>query len=72
MFMLLYAFLVTLKNEGTYPVQGNKLLLSDENLYFNMPASNFDYSSFPFSPLDGNQMMLFSSGYTCASYPQNK
>ncbi|HAS8351132.1 chaperonin [Morganella morganii] len=66
------AFLVTLKKEGTYPAQANKIALSDKNLYFDMSTSNLDYSSFPFGPLNGNKMMLFASGYTCVSYPQNK
>jgi len=66
------AFLITLKERGTYPAQATKLELDDKNLYFNMSPINFKYANFPFVPLYGNQMMLFSSGYTCVSYPRIK
>lgn len=63
------SFLITFKGEGTFPAQANRLKLSDKHLYLNLSMNNLDYVSFPFSPLKGNNLMLYTSGYTCVSYP---
>ncbi len=64
------AFLITFKEEGTYPTHATKLDTTDRNLYFNMTQSNLDYVTFPFVPLKGNQISLITDGFTSASYPQ--
>ncbi|MBN6372767.1 hypothetical protein JZM05_25415 [Escherichia coli] len=64
------AFLITFKNEGTYPAHASRLTVDDKKLYFNMTQGNLDYVAFPFTPLKGNQMMLMTDTFTSASYPQ--
>ncbi|ELE9039844.1 chaperonin [Enterobacter cloacae] len=66
------AFLITQAGQGTFPAHATQLTMNDKKLYFNMTSSNFKYVSFPFVPLEGNQMTLMSSGHTCVSYPSNK
>ncbi|HCD2515365.1 chaperonin [Citrobacter freundii] len=62
------SFMVTLKEQGTYPVHATEMKLSDNYLHFNMTTANIDYASFPFVSLKGNQMSMLSSGHTCVSY----
>ncbi|HDV2355697.1 TPA: chaperonin, partial [Escherichia coli] len=64
------AFLITFKDEGTYPAHASKLKINDEKLYFNMTQGNLDYVAFPFTTLKGNQMLLMTDSFTSASYPQ--
>jgi len=64
------AFLITLKDEATYPAHASKIKINDKKLYFNMTQRNLDYVAFPFAPLKGNQMMLMTDSFTSASYPQ--
>lgn len=64
------AFLITFKNEGTYPAHASRLTVDDKKLYFNMTQGNLDYVAFPFTSLKGNQMMLMTDTFTSASYPQ--
>ncbi|NMP29010.1 chaperonin [Rahnella sp. SAP-1] len=62
-------FMVTIKGEGTFPAHATKLKLKDEFLIFNMTAINYEYTTFPFVNLKGDQMYAISSGHTCVSYP---
>ncbi len=57
------AFLITFKDEGTYPAHASKLNFDDKKLYFNMTQGNLDYVAFPFTPLKGNQMMLMTDTF---------
>jgi hypothetical protein len=41
------AFLITCKDEGTYPAHASKLKVDDKKLYFNMTQGNLDYVAFP-------------------------
>jgi len=63
------AFIVTTKNEGIYPAHSSKLHLNDKFLTFNMTATNYEFTTFPFINLQGDQMSAISSGHTCVSYP---
>ncbi|MEI7342239.1 chaperonin [Pectobacterium brasiliense] len=65
------AFLITLKGQGTYPTQANKLEIKDKMLFLDLSTFNINYSSFPFIDLKDNQMMMFNDGFTCISYPIN-
>ena len=62
-------FIITMKNEGTYPAHSTKLELEDKFLTFNMTSINYEYTTFPFVNLKGNQMYAISNGHTCVSYP---
>lgn len=63
------AFIVTLKGQGTFPAHSQKLNINDEKMFFNMTTSNMKYATFPFVGLKDDQLIAFSSGHTCVSYP---
>jgi len=63
------AFMTTLAKQGTFPAHATELKISDRKLYFNMSSDNMRYVSFPFVPLNDDQITAFSSGHTCISYP---
>ncbi|BEO60753.1 hypothetical protein SMQE30_11760 [Serratia marcescens] len=62
-------FMVTVKNQGTFPAHSSKLCLTDKFLTFNMTSRNYEFTTFPFVSLSGNQMYAISNGHTCVSYP---
>ncbi|MCK7252855.1 chaperonin [Enterobacter roggenkampii] len=62
-------FIITKKNEGTYPAHSTKLNINDKFLTFNMTSVNYEYTTFPFVRLKNNQMYAMSNGHTCVSYP---
>ncbi|MGT8566650.1 chaperonin [Klebsiella oxytoca] len=62
-------FIITIKDEGTYPVHSTKLNLRDDFLTFNMTSRNYEFTTFPFVKLEGNQLYAMSNGHTCVSYP---
>jgi hypothetical protein len=63
------AFMVTKKNEGTYPAHSRQLLLTDQVMYLDLSYRGHEFSEFPFHLLKGNQMMVFSDFQTIVSYP---
>lgn len=63
------AFMVTKKNEGTYPAHARQLHLSDNKLYLNLSSLGIEYAEFPFHELKGNQMMALTDFQTIVSYP---
>ncbi|MEH9241187.1 chaperonin [Klebsiella pneumoniae] len=65
-------FIITLKNKGTYPAHSTQLKLCDKFLTFNMSSINYEFTTFPFVNLKGNQMYAMSNGHTCVSYPIKK
>lgn len=65
-------FILTVKEQGTYPAHANQLKITDRNLIFNMTPSNLQFTTFPFVGLKGNQICAFNSGHTCVTYPQKK
>ncbi|GKW02399.1 hypothetical protein PEC301877_12140 [Pectobacterium carotovorum subsp. carotovorum] len=62
-------FMITIKDEGVFPAHSSKLSLKDEFLTFSMTSVNYEYTTFPFVNLKGNQMYALSNGHTCVSYP---
>ncbi|HCJ9113808.1 TPA: chaperonin [Escherichia coli] len=64
------SFLVTLKEQGTFPIHATEMTQYDQSLHFNMTTANIDYASFPFVGLKNNQFMMVISGHTCVSYPK--
>jgi len=66
------AFIVTIKDSGVYPAHSSQLHLKDKSLIFNMTTKNYEFITFPFVNLQGNQMVTISSGHTCVSYPIKK
>lgn len=63
------AFMITKKNEGTYPAHSRKLLLTDKKLYLDLSSQGCEFSEFPFHGLKGNQMMALTDFQTIVSYP---
>ncbi len=63
------AFLITLKNEGTYPAQVRKLSMSDTRIDLDISARNLGYAQFPFGNLIGNQFMVSSEQLCITSMP---
>lgn len=65
-------FIITIKENGTYPKHATNLNLDDKFLTFNMTSINYEFTTFPFINLKGNQMYVMSNGHTCVSYPITK
>lgn len=63
------AFMVTKKDEGTFPAHSRKLALGDDQLHFDLLPRGYTFSEFPFHGLKGNQMMAFTDFQTIVSYP---
>ncbi|WP_434339545.1 metal-binding protein [Motilimonas cestriensis] len=63
------AFMITKKNEGTYPAHASKLTLGDERLVLDLSSLGYSYSAFPFHGLKGNQMYALTDFQTIVSYP---
>ncbi|ETS32228.1 chaperonin [Photorhabdus temperata] len=62
-------FIITVKEQGTFPAHASSLNLKDTHLVFNMTTKNYEFTTFPFVGLKGNQMYALSNGHTCVSYP---
>lgn len=63
------AFMVTKKNEGTYPAHAVKLDLTDKALTLNLSTANVHNADFPFVLLNGNRFYMVNEGQTVVSYP---
>lgn len=63
------AFMVTKKDEGTYPAHARRLSLTDNYLFLNLSSRGYEYAEFPFHVLKGNQMAALTDFQTIVSYP---
>lgn len=63
------AFMVTKKNEGTYPAHSRQLQLTDRYLQLDLSCNGFEYAEFPFHVLKGNQMFALNDAQAIVSYP---
>lgn len=63
------AFMVTKKNQGTYPPHARQLLLTDKRITLNLDSRGYKFSEFPFHGLKGNQMMSLAEQQAIVSYP---
>jgi hypothetical protein len=63
------AFLITSKNEGTYPAQARVLSISDARIDLDVSARNLGYAQFPFGNLVDNQFMAVSDQLCITSMP---
>lgn len=63
------AFIVTKKNEGTYPAQARKLSFKDSSLVLNLSTQNVHFATFSFVSLSGNSMFALSDQQAIISYP---
>lgn len=62
-------FMVTLKDKGTFPVQATKLDFNEKYLTLNISPTNLEFASFPFVPLEGDQMFALKDAQAIVSYP---
>lgn len=63
------SFMITKKNEGTYPAHAKVLSLSDKYLWLDLSSKGYEYCEFPFHCLKGNQMMTLHDSQAIVSYP---
>ncbi len=63
------SFMVTKKNEGTFPSHSRQLRLSDNELILDLSSKGYALSEFPFHGLEGDQMMLLNDYQAIVSYP---
>lgn len=63
------SFMVTKKNEGTYPAHSRQLTLNDNELILDLSSSGYPFSEFPFHGLEGDQIMLLADHQAIVSYP---
>ncbi|WP_372633802.1 hypothetical protein [Alcanivorax jadensis] len=63
------AFMLTKKNEGTFPSHARKIEFDSHQLFLDLSSQGAVYSEFPFCGLKGNQMMLLNGTQAIVSYP---
>ena len=63
------SFMVTKKNEGTYPAHAKLLSLTDDYLLLDLASAGYEWSEFPFHRLKGSQMMSLNEHQAIISYP---
>lgn len=62
------SFMLTKKNEGTYPAHAKMLSLSDDRLWLDLSSRGYEYCEFPFHSLKGNQMMALHDSRAIVSH----
>jgi len=63
------AFMLTKKNEGTFPSHARELRKTDTKLILDLSSAGVSYSEFPFGGLENNQIMLLHDSQAIVSYP---
>jgi hypothetical protein len=63
------AFMISQKNKSTVPAQANRLQLNHTQLHLDLTTSGFEYSTFPFHGLRGNQISALNSTQAIISHP---
>jgi hypothetical protein len=63
------AFMLTKKNEGTFPTHARELQKTDTKLILDLSSAGVRYSEFPFCGLEGDQMMALRDSQAIVSYP---
>lgn len=63
------AFMVTKKNQGTFPFLAKKLSLTDKKLTLDLSSRGIEFVDFPFHELKGNQLSCFKDSMAIISYP---
>lgn len=63
------SFMVTKKNEGTFPAHSRQLRLNDNELTLDLSSRGYPFSEFPFHGLKGDQMMVLTDYQAIVSYP---
>ncbi|WP_430955423.1 metal-binding protein [Pseudomonas sp. ES4] len=63
------AFSITEKGKGIYPAGATKVLLTDQILHVDLSSGYIQYSSFPLTGLEGDQMLLLTDHMAIVSYP---
>lgn len=66
------AFLIVSKEIAVAPAHATEIKLKDKTLSVNLSLTNLDYVTFPFVPLEGNNMMLLSDHLCITSSPLRK